>query len=261
MSELLASQRAFAAALRDPTAMPRTQCRLSGDAALAERRFAIYRANVSASIVKALSAAYPVVQQVVGAAFFEALAVSHHRTHPSTSGDLTDYGAKFAMYLEEFPHTQHLPYLPDLARVEWAVHSAEGAADAEAFDAAALAALNPAQQAALRFHWAPGTTLVDSRHPVARVWQIHQSGYDGEFSVDWTTPQCALVAREGSRVGVSALAPGEAAFVDALLKGSAPLAQATEAALAADPEFGLGEFLGRAVSASLITGIVLDEAV
>jgi hypothetical protein len=258
MSELLASQRAFAAALHGPAAMAWAPCRLKGDAALAERRFAIYRANASASIVKALGVAFPVVRQVVGTEFFEALAVSHQRAHPSTSGDLTDYGAQFALYLEDFPHTQHLPYLPDLARLEWAVHRAGGAADAEAFDVATLAATSPAQQGALHLRWAPGTTLVDSRHPVARIWQIHQPDDTGEFSVDWTTPQCALVARDGSRVGVSALGPGEAAFVGASLNASAALARATEAALAADPRFDLGEWLRRAISTRLITHIDLD---
>jgi len=259
MDELLAGQRAFAAALRDADAVPQATHWLSGDPAVAARRLGIYRANVAASVAKALSAAYPVVQQVVGAEFFEALAAAHQRVHPSICGDLNEYGATLAAYLEDFVHTQHLPYLPDLARLEWAVHRAGGAADAEPFDAAALAGLTPEQQDGLRFRWAPGTTLVDSRHPIARIWQIHQPGHDGEFSVDWTVAQCALVAREGWRVGVSALDAGDAAFIGAALNRGATLALATEAALAADPQFDLGKLLARAVSANLITHIVVDE--
>jgi uncharacterized protein len=259
MPELLACQRAFAAALKDSAAVAQAECRLSGDSALIERRFAIYRGNASASIAKALGATYPVVQRVVGIQFFEAMVEAHRRAHPSISGDLNDYGAEFPAYLEDFAHTRHLLYLPDLARLEWAVHRAEGAADAKAFDVALLAVLSPAQQATLRFCWAPGLALVDSRYPIARVWQIHQGNYLGEFSVDWTTPQCALVAREGWRVGVSTLGAGEAAFVDASLNQNAALAAATETALATDPKFDLGRLLSRAVSTGLITRIVIDE--
>jgi hypothetical protein len=261
MSELLASQRAFAAALRDADALAPAARWLDGSPELAAKRLAIYRANVGASIAKALRAAYPVIEQIVGIEFFEALAVAHRDAHPSTSGDLNDYGATLAAYLSQFPHTQHLPYLPDLARLEWAVHRAYGAADAQAFDATALAGLSAEQQAGLRFRWAQGTALVDSAHPIVRIWQIHQAGYEGEFSVEWQAAQCALIARSGWRVDVSVLDAGDAAFVAASLHENATLARATESASAAEPGFDLGRLLGRAVSANLITHAVVDEQV
>lgn len=254
MPELLAQQVDFAAALRDRERTPAVERWLAGDAALVERRLAIYRANMVAAADKALSAAYPVARQVVGAEFFHGLAREYQRGTPSTSGDLTEFGASFHAFLATFEHVQDMPWLPDLARLEWAVHRAYGAADAPEWDAAVLAAVAPDEQAAIRFQWAPGTTLVTSRFPIVHVWTIHQPGYTGEFNVAWDSAETALVARQGFVVDVTECDAGDATFLEASLAG-APLGDAAAAALARHPDFDLGALLSRAISARLVCGI------
>jgi hypothetical protein len=258
MPELLALQHDLALALDNAAAAPRAERWLAGNAALIERRLAIYRANIAAATTKALVAAYPVIRQVVGEAFFDGLARAYQRAVPSTSGDLNDYGAAFDRFVADFPHTQSLPYLPDLARLEWAVHRAYGAEDAGACDRQALARVAPAQQPTIRFEWAAGTAIVDSRFPIARVWLIHQPGFDGEFSVDWAVRECALVSREGFRVVVTALGAADAAFIASSLAGAA-LGACAEAALAADVSFDLGTLLARLMASNLICGFTTDK--
>ena len=256
MPELLALQTDFAAALRDGARTPAMQRWLAGDAALVDARVAIYRANMVAAADKALSAAYPVIRQVVGAEFFHGLAREHQRGTPSTSGDLTDFGVRFGAFLAAFEHTQSLPYLPDLAALEWAVHRASGAADAPDWDAATLAAVDPDRQATIRFQWSPGLAVVESAYPIVRIWTIHQPGYAGEFSVDWDRADTALVARDGFVVGVSECGADEAAFLGESLAG-ASLGDAATAVLQDHPDFNLGALLGRAVSARLVCGLTL----
>ena len=258
MPELLAIQCDIAGALRDAGHTPRAAAWLAGDASLVGQRLAIYRANVAASVGKALAAAYPVIRQVVGDEYFDGLTRACLRVVPSASGDLHDYGADFAGFLAEFAPAQSLPYLPDLARLEWAVHRAYGAADAAPWDGAALAQVAPARQAAILLEWAAGTALVDARFPVARVWQIHQPGFDGEFSVDWVVPEHAWVARDGFRVVVSALDAGDAAFVAHSLAG-ATLGTCAVAALTADPGFDLGRLLARALASNAIAGFTVEK--
>jgi hypothetical protein len=258
MPELLDIQRGLASSLHDADAAPRAERWLMGDAVLIEQRLAIYRANVVAAVTKALGAAYPVVRQVVGEAFFDGLARACQRLVPSTSGDLFDYGAAFAGFLADFPHTQSLPYLPDLARLEWAVHRAYGAEDAQAWDQQALAQVAPDQQSAIHFDWAAGTAIVDSNFPIARVWLIHQPDFDGEFSVDGSVRECALVAREGFRVAVSALGAGDAAFIAGSMAGAA-LGASAEMALAAEPGFDLGRLLGRLMTSNVICGFTINQ--
>ena len=258
MHELLELQRDLAGSLHDVRAASRAQRWLAGDTVLIEQRLAIYRANVAAAATKALGAAYPVLRQVVGEAFFDGLARAYQGLVPSTSGDLHDYGEAFAGFVADFPHTQSLPYLPDLARLEWAVHRAYGAADAKAWDRQALAQVAPARQSALRFDWAAGTSIVDSSFPIARVWLIHQPEFEGEFGVDWSVRECALVTREGFRVAVAALGAGDAAFIAASLAGAA-LGASAERALAVDPGFDLGQLLGRLMTSNVICGFTNNE--
>ena len=258
MPELLDLQLDLAAALRDAGASAVARRWLVGDAELLDKRLAIYRANVAASAAKALGGAYPVLRQVVGDEYFDGLAHAYRRLVPSISGDLTDYGAEFAQFLASFAPAQSLPYLPDLARLEWAVHRAYGAADAPAWNPAPLAQLAPARQASIRLVWAPGSAIVDSAFPLVRIWQIHQPDHSGEFSVDWSAAERALVTREGVRVTVSALGGGDAAFIGCSLSG-ATLGSSVEAALAADPAFDLGLVLTRAIASNAVCEFTLDE--
>ena len=256
MPELLDFQADFAASLRDRLRTPAMRRWLEGDDALVERRMALYRGNMVAAAEKALASAYPVIRQVVGEEFFHGLARELLRGTPSTSGDLTEFGAAFDRFLSAFEHTRHLPYLPDLARLEWAVHQAYGAADAPDWDPATLAAVPADQQAAIRFEWAPGTAIVASAHPIVRIWTIHQPGYDGQFSVAWDCADTAVVARDGFVVSVAECAPADAAFIQASRSGI-PFGDAAAAVLAAHPDFDLGALLGRAIAARLVCGFTL----
>lgn len=253
MPDLLGFQRDFAAALRDRTRTDALAPRLAGAPEAVDRRMAIYRANMVAGADKALSAAYPVIRQVVGDAFFHGLAREYQRGTPSTSGDLTTFGATFDAFLAAFEHVQDMPWLPDLARLEWAAHLAYGAADAPGWDVAALAAIPPERQDAIRFQWSPGLAVVRSGFPIVRVWTIHQPGFDGAFEVDWSLAQAALVARDGFAVTVTTCPPADAAFVEAAL-GGATLGEAAASTLERHPDFDLGALLARAFAARLVCG-------
>jgi hypothetical protein len=258
MAELLRVQQDIAVALRDSGAFAPAVQHLAGDTALVQRRLGLYRANVAAAISKALCAAYPVIQQVVGDEFFDALARAYQRDTPSTSGDLYDYGVEFSAFLSTFTHVQSLPYLSDLACLEWAAHRAYGAGDAPDWDPTSLAIVSPEQRAAIRFVWAPGTTLVASAFPLARIWTIHQTDYDGQFEVDWSIAERALVARDGFRVTVSAIAASDAAFIASGLSGGT-IDLGVAAALSIDSAFDLGGLLARAFASHLICGFTLNE--
>jgi hypothetical protein len=261
-ADLLALQRDFAASLCDAQATPQAARWLAGDPARVAQRLAIYRANLAAAAAKALAAAYPVTRQVVGDEFFQGLARAYQRQQPSTSGNLDAFGADLAEFVAGFEHTQSMPYLPDLARLEWCVHRAHGACDVAAWDPAALAEVGAEQQAGIHFDWAGGTALVESRFPIARIWALHQPDEDGkvsgEFRVDWAVAETALVARDGYRVTVQPLSVGDAAFFACALAGAA-LGAATAAAFDADPAFDLGALLARAIGAQLIGGFHFIE--
>src|SRR5438874_11380184 len=61
-------------------------------------RIAIYRNNALSNYRKALAATYPVVQRLVGAAFFNAAIDAFDRAHPSRLGDGNRYRSSPARF-------------------------------------------------------------------------------------------------------------------------------------------------------------------
>lgn len=212
MPALLEQQRAFAAALLDASA--------------ADPRLRVYRANVFGNWSAALAGAYPIVHAIVGPAFFEMLARDYAQASPSPSGDLHEFGAQLAAFLDGYPQAGDLPYLADVARMEWLAHLAHYAADAPAFD------LSRPTEARL----APACALLVSDWPLQRIWEAHQEGGDPGTVDLGAGPDCILVHRPGWRVEVCSLRPGDYRFLERLRAGE-PLGAALEAAVDADAAF------------------------
>ena len=230
-------QTEFAAALFDER--PEMSARVRAGRFPAAQHLQVYRNNVVESLTGALRAVYPVAEKLVGDGFFRYAVHEYLRAHRPRSGNLHDFGDAFAGFLAGFAPAAELPYLPDVARLEWAWHQAFHAADAPAFDLARLGAVPAEQHATLRFVLHPSTRLLASDFPVVRIFEINQEGYDGDTSVDLGEGGVhVLVIRRGLTVYVEPLAAGEAELLTALA-GQQPLGAAVQAALAAQPDFDL----------------------
>jgi uncharacterized protein len=252
-------QVAFAAAVTDNAAAPSAACLFADDSASALQGLAIYRGSVQAKVERALSAAYPITAQIVGGAFFAAMASAYAKSTPSTHADLNCYGAEFSAFLESFEHAQNLPYLPDVARMEWLMHRAHYAGDAAPFDAAALVALPPDAQEHLRLTLHPAVGLLASPYPLTRIRDIHQPGYAGSMEVEPAVEtQYVLVSRPRFRVEVDAIGAGSFAFLEAHTRGES-LTGALTAALAADPRFDLAGSLPTWVANRVVTNFVSPQ--
>jgi hypothetical protein len=241
MSELAAIQSVFAAALVPGERVAGAMPLFSGDAGRIARGLEIYRGNVQANAMKALAAIYPVTKKIVDAEFFDGLAREFARQMPSSSGDLNEYGESFNAFLAGFAPAQELPYLPDVARLEWMVHRAHYAQDHPVLDIKRFGDVAEDGYTQLRLALHPACQLLDSDWPLARIWQIHQDGYADEFSVDMDAgPSHTLVFRPRLRVEVRNLQVGEQAFLGSIVADDgATLGDALNAALAADPGFRL----------------------
>jgi hypothetical protein len=95
----------------------------------AVERMCVYRRALFANYRNALAATYPVVKRLVGAPFFDAAVDAFVDAHPATSGDLNLYGDTFGAFLSVYPPAASLPYLGDVAALEWAQDEANRAAD------------------------------------------------------------------------------------------------------------------------------------
>lgn len=225
-------------------------------------RLAVYRGNLAGSWTRALAGAFPVVAQLVGDDFFAALAREYGTHHEPATADLNAFGGGFADFLDGFPHVASLPYLPDMARLEWLLHRASHAADAEPLAPAALAHLAPAAFEGCRFVPHPAAAVFASRWAVVSLWQAHQPGSGVPFPEDIAQASWGLVYRAGWQPDVLALDQGAYGALAALADG-ATVGAALDAALATDGEFNLaprlGQWMAHAAFAALRTEYRADQ--
>jgi uncharacterized protein (UPF0276 family) len=253
-------QQEFAAALFAPDAAAPLLAQLKGEGKAGIDRLALYRGNLTGTWDKALSAAYPVLRQLVGDEFFSALTRTYGMAHPSLDADLNRFGAGFAQFLDRFEHVADYPYLPDMARLEWALHRAHFAADASAIKPATLGALTPSQLEAAYFGLHPACSLLKLKWAVVALWQAHQ-GAEADSGVDFpasmAAPGFALVARPHWRAEVVPL--GEAAHAAlAVLAAGHCFGAALDAGFELDEDFDVATHLQQWLQLGVLT--TLDSA-
>lgn len=137
------------------------------------RRFSVYRNNVHHGLARALAARFPVVERLVGAEFFTAMAREFLAAFPPETPVLLSWGKAFPAFLEAFPPLAALPWIGDVARLELARGRAYHARDAAPADPAALAVAHPER---LRLVLHPSVELFSSAYPAVRIWDAHQPG-------------------------------------------------------------------------------------
>ena len=221
-----------------------------------ERRLAVHRNNVVVSLLDALAHSFPITQQLVGEDFFRAMAQVFVRAHPPRTRVLSHYGHELPSFIARFPPAAGLPYLADVARLEWQRLQALHAADAQPLDATSLSTLLQDTDAlpTLRWQVAPSLHVLRSPHAAVSIWAAHQedSGIALE-GVDLAQAESALVFRSGWDVMVLQTSPGLAALVEGLLD-NAPFGEALDPAYVAEPEFDLSQALAVLIRHELLTG-------
>jgi hypothetical protein len=195
-------------------------------------RFAVYRNNVVASLIDALADTFPVTQELVGEAFFRAMARLYVNLEPPRSRVLAFYGESSPLFIERFPPAASVPYLADIARLEMARVHAYHAADATVItdDAImqAIADTNGLPDLLVGLH--PSAALLRSRYAVGSLWAAHQ-GIADISTVDPTVAESVLIIRSGLDVSVIRLDEETSVFIDQLLQGTrlgAAIAHVTE---------------------------------
>ncbi|GAA4025889.1 hypothetical protein GCM10022212_24810 [Actimicrobium antarcticum] len=239
---LVTAQSRMSAALFDARTEADAVPLFKGDAQQVSQRIALYRGNLSATWSKTLAAAYPVLQALVGEEFFDALARAYGKQHPSSDGDLNQYGADFAGFLADFPHVADFPYFPDMARCEWAVHRAHYAGASATLDATSLAAFTPEQFEQARFRFHPACCLIATPWAVADLWLAHQPGTTAIFPTDMAMDNFAVTVRPHWRSALLPLSRAGHAALDTLQRDGT-LGDAIDAALAIDAGFDLAGHL------------------
>jgi len=257
---LEAMQQAFAAALDDPAADAALADQMLPDnAALLHERLGLYRGNARAARRLALANAYPVLAALTGEGYFEALALAYSRAHLSRDADLNRFGAQLPEFIERYETDTRYAYFGDVARLEWALHSAAYAAnhpvDIAPLNAQQWLALGAERLAQARLAVHPACAALALRFDAVAIWRAHQPG--GAWPARVEGPSWTLVVRPQWRPTVLAQThAAHAAFV-ALHDGvtlDAALAQACDI----DPAFDFAGQWRTWIEAGAIVGVRSD---
>lgn len=250
MSEI--TQRAFAAGLFE--ASPPPVGLVAWNEAVPQRRYGVYRNNVTASLTGALASRFPATESIVGPNFFRAMAGDFIKAHPPRSPVLLAYGDDFPDFAAAFEPAKALAYLPDVMRLEVARGRAYHAADARPLDSAALAAIDPARLGGLVLVPHPALSILSSAHPMVTIWAMN-AGEMPLGPINSWRGEHALVTRPHLTVEVTPLSAAAAAFLRRLAGG----ANLAETVAAEDDSFDLSEVLATLLRSGAFTTIKEDN--
>lgn len=217
-------------------------------------RFAIHRNNVLAGLVKSLEARFPVTHRLVGDVFFATMAADFVRAAPPHSPVLLEYGEALPAFIAEFVPARDLAYLPDVARLEYALHTATHGADVTPLDGSVLQQVPPERMPDLRLTLHPTITLLESRHPVVSIWRANQPDASGVVAAGLPA-ETALIVRPHLVPLLNIVPAAALPFIAGLADG---LSLGVAAERATDPDFDLTTALVLLLQSGAITGFHLE---
>lgn len=140
----------------------------------------VYRNNFYISLTEYLLACFPVVEALVGEEFFAQLSKAFIRETALETATIEHYGYYFPPFISHCEQTKSLPYLADVARLEWAVERAKTVVDIPSFPFLALEQLTQEEQASLCFKLVDQCALIRSDYPVAAIWNgVNDNNLEG----------------------------------------------------------------------------------
>jgi hypothetical protein len=207
----------------------------------AAERVEIYARMYCARLVDALAEDFPRMTVLLGEARFDEIAHAYVAACPSTHPSLRHVGRRFAALLASLAKDGHVPpFLPDLARLEWARVEVFDAADAEPLGSDDLRAIPPSAWPGLRLALVPALRVLQVAWPVHRIW--------ADAAAEGGTPASALAEDGVLRVWRDRELTVHQARMDAIewaalsrMTAGEPFAAVCEAVAAAAPEHAARE--------------------
>ncbi|KAF0221645.1 MAG: hypothetical protein FD176_3116 [Rhodospirillaceae bacterium] len=228
---------------------------LLGDLVDRIERLDIYRNNTLITLGEALRTTFPVVGRLVGDDFFDFAARRFILACPPQRPCLFEYGVAFPDFLEGMPECAPLPYLGDIARLEWALNAVVTAPDEPALSPHHLVGLPEDTLSALTLRLVPSARYLTSPFPIDAIWRANQGDGTEIGAVDLKDGEVdLLILRLGDEAAMTELAPGEYHFLTAL-DGGLPLGTAAFEAATFDSTFDVGTSFARLLAAPVFAEI------
>jgi len=215
MQSKIASSRAEAAGGGTPEHLLNPQRGIAG-----ETRLAVYAEGYVVRMREALHEVYEAIYQVLGERTFADLASAYAQRYPSHESNLSLVGRHLPEFLTSWPLTQRLPFLPDLAQLEWRVSLAFHATQEHPIDSQLMASLSldAWERTALVFQ--PSVGFVSSAWPILDLWNARAQPRSAINIELVSRPQCVLIFRRDLHLHCEAIDAAQTLWLEALLAGA-----------------------------------------
>jgi uncharacterized protein (UPF0276 family) len=188
-------------------------------AAKGSERLQVYANGYTARLREALGQVYEAARKALGEDGFDSLAHVYAETFPSTDYNLNFLGRQVPELLETSPFIETMPYLPDLARLEWKIWEAFNAFDGPPLAPETMSAMTPEQWEGAGFIFQPSVSLFSSDWPVLDLWLGRQKEGRGFFQNVAEKSQRVLIGRKADQVRCELLDENQHRMLEGLLAG------------------------------------------
>ena len=226
------------------------------DGISAADRLTIYHNTYIGTLMRALRLAYPAVRRLVGDECFDGIARQFIATERPTCAWLDAYGEGLANVLAASPAFASIPYIADVARLEWAIGLALHAADVPPVDVESLQTIPADEQARLCFLVHPSVRLLRTDYPLDIIWRAVLAQDDEALrTIDiGIGPSWLLVRRSANGADVDSMREAEWRFTADLCAGR-PLQDALDDKADIDAPL----LIARHLSGGVFAGFRVDD--
>ena len=207
-------------------------------------RLNIHRNNYKFSLTDTVVNKFPKVEAFVGRDFLEQVARAYVASTPPVDSRLSEYGDGFSDFWAGFPHTQQLPYIADLIRLEWLVDKVQEELHVDPvmediWDN--LAAIGQGDD--IKVDFVPQHRILDSDYPLFSLW-LAATGQIPAETVNVDDPgHTLLILGNAGQVNIAVLSKSEYVFL-AELKQGATFSQALQETISKlGQDFNLAEII------------------
>lgn len=209
-------------------------------------RLQIYQNNVVGSLTRAMQLTYPLIVILTGEGFAASLMRSFVRDNPPREACLARYGKGFDRYIESYAPARNLPYLADIARLEWAMNESFYAQDDSALHPSGLQNVPGCELADVTLQLRSSVRLLESGWPLLAIREFClQDDRDESETLDLDQGGCRImIYRPALSAEIESLDTTEYDFLKGIKEGR-PLGYILESVLQTHPDFDFQAFLQR----------------
>lgn len=184
-----------------------------------EQRMSTYTNAYYGRLVETLAGDYPAVQALLGEEAFTAMCHEYIQAHPSTHYSLRWFGRYLPDFLADAAGSRELPFLAELANLEWTFVNGFDAADANVLDENAVTTIAPEFWPGITIEFHSSVHLVEYHWNIIELWRAVRDEEDVPAPEVFPKASTCLIWRQDLTTRYRILETDEAEALKAAMQG------------------------------------------